>query len=90
MPHRTMGTGCVSSGSGFLPALRASCPKCRNENTLTFLAETIFEQTRSGVEAESHPILFGRFLKAIGVLESETPERGETRDGRDFSTTFGR
>jgi pyrroloquinoline quinone (PQQ) biosynthesis protein C len=56
--------------------------KCPTEQTLTFLAETIFEETGSGVEAESHPILFRRFLRELGVAESEIPDASCTESGR--------
>jgi len=58
--------------------------KCEAERTLTFLAETIFEETGSGVEAESHPTLFRGFLKALGVSENEIRESSETRAGREL------
>jgi pyrroloquinoline quinone (PQQ) biosynthesis protein C len=58
--------------------------KCEAESTLTFLAETIFEETGSGVEAESHPTLFRGFLKALGVPENEIRESSETKAGRDI------
>jgi len=58
--------------------------KCETERTLTFLAETIFEETGSGVEAESHPTLFRGFLKALGVSENEIRESSETRAGREL------
>jgi pyrroloquinoline quinone (PQQ) biosynthesis protein C len=41
--------------------------KCESERTLTFLAETIFEETGSGLEKESHPTLFRNFLNALDV-----------------------
>lgn len=58
--------------------------KCESENTLTFLAETIFEETGCGVEAESHPTLFRTFLKALGAPENGIPERSETNAGCEF------
>jgi pyrroloquinoline quinone (PQQ) biosynthesis protein C len=58
--------------------------KCADERVLTFLAETIFEETGSGVEAESHPTLFRRFLGSLGVAEAEIPPAAATRAGREF------
>lgn len=55
--------------------------KCDCERTLTFLAETIFEETGSGVEAESHPTLFRNFLNAIGVPDEGISENGVTEAG---------
>jgi pyrroloquinoline quinone (PQQ) biosynthesis protein C len=58
--------------------------KCDDEKTLTFLAETVFEETGGGVESESHPTLFRAFLKALEVPEHEIRERSETQAGRAF------
>jgi pyrroloquinoline-quinone synthase len=58
--------------------------KCDAEKTLTFLAETIFEETGGGVESESHPTLFRSFLKALGVPEDEICQKSGTKGGRDF------
>jgi len=57
--------------------------KCDSEQTLTFLGETIFEETGSGVEQESHPTLFRNFLRALEVTENELPAGGITGAGRD-------
>lgn len=56
--------------------------KCADERILTFLAETIFEETGGGVEAESHPTLFRRFLQSLGVNETEVIPVPATRAGR--------
>lgn len=61
----------------------AVASKCPDERTLTFLAETIFEETGSGVEAESHPTLFRGFMRSIGLEESGIPELPPTKAGRD-------
>lgn len=58
--------------------------KCDSERVLTFLAETIFEETGSGVEADSHPTLFRNFLGAIGVAEDAIPGCPTTRAGGEF------
>jgi pyrroloquinoline quinone (PQQ) biosynthesis protein C len=55
--------------------------KCDSERTLTFLAETIFEETGSGVEAESHPTLFRNFLKALGISDDDISENCITEAG---------
>jgi pyrroloquinoline-quinone synthase len=58
--------------------------RCESERTLTFLAETIFEETGSGVESESHPTLFRNFLGALGVDERDLRDQPETEAGRAF------
>ena len=45
--------------------------KCESERTMTFLAETIYEETGSGVESESHPTLFRNLLRGLDVPEDE-------------------
>jgi len=56
--------------------------KCDSEQTMTFLAETIFEETGSGVEQESHPTLFRNFLRSLGVAEAGIPAASLTEPGR--------
>lgn len=58
--------------------------KCDSERTMTFLAETIFEESGSGVESESHPTLFRQFLLALGARESEIPLTSRTDAGKAF------
>ncbi|HAV61437.1 MAG TPA: hypothetical protein DCY13_03625 [Verrucomicrobiales bacterium] len=58
--------------------------KCESERMLTFLAETIFEETGSGVEAESHPTLFRGFLHALGVKGVSISAVSATVAGREF------
>jgi len=56
--------------------------KCADERALTFLAETIFEETGSGREAESHPTLFRRFLIELGQPENKPPIEPMTTSGK--------
>jgi pyrroloquinoline quinone (PQQ) biosynthesis protein C len=56
--------------------------KCESEQTMTFLAETIYEETGSGVEAESHPTLFRKLLRALDVHENEISPINPTETGR--------
>ncbi len=56
--------------------------KCQEERVLTFLAETIFEETGGGIEAESHPTLFREFMAAIGVDVDAIPKTPATPAGR--------
>jgi pyrroloquinoline quinone (PQQ) biosynthesis protein C len=55
---------------------------CESERALTFLAETIYEETGSGNEMESHPLLFRNFLKSLGVAEEEIPRNATTEAGQ--------
>lgn len=55
---------------------------CESERTLTFLAETIYEETGSGKESESHPTLFRHFLKSLGVPEEKIEQESTTASGR--------
>lgn len=57
--------------------------KCADERVLTFLATTIFEETGSGVEADSHPTLFREFMAAIGIEPTDLRERPATAAGRE-------
>ncbi len=57
---------------------------CESERTLTFLAETIYEETGSGRESESHPLLFRNFLKSLEVAETAIPSESKTAAGRDL------
>jgi pyrroloquinoline quinone (PQQ) biosynthesis protein C len=56
--------------------------KCESEQTMTFLAETIYEETGSGVEAESHPTLFRNLMRALEVPEDEILHLNPTETGR--------
>ncbi len=58
--------------------------KCADERVLTFLATTIFEETGSGVEADSHPTLFREFMSAIGIAEEGIRAQAATAGGRAF------
>lgn len=58
--------------------------KCEDETTLTFLADTIYEETGCGVASESHPTLFRGFLSSLGVPECEIPASAGTKAGREF------
>lgn len=67
--------------------------KCESERTLTFLAETIYEETGSGQETASHPLLFRNFLRSLGVAEEDIPLDGATAASRtllDFSWEIAR
>lgn len=58
--------------------------KCSDERTLTFLAETIFEETGSGSEPDSHPTLFRNFMASLGIAPETIREHPATPAGRDF------
>jgi pyrroloquinoline quinone (PQQ) biosynthesis protein C len=58
--------------------------KCDDERILTFLSETIYEETGCGVEAESHPTLFRRFLASLDCPEEAISETPATAAGRKF------
>jgi len=58
--------------------------KCADERVLTFLATTIFEETGSGVEADSHPTLFREFMGAIGIAPEGIRAQAATAAGRAF------
>lgn len=58
--------------------------KCTDERVLTFLAETIYEETGSGVEAESHPLLFRNFMQSLGLGADDVPPDAVTRAGQEF------
>lgn len=68
----------------FAPLYLHVAARCRDERTLTFLAETLYEETGGGVEAESHPTLFRRFLRAVGAAEGELPALPATAAGREL------
>ncbi|GEM_PF-2453521 len=55
---------------------------CESERALTFLAETIYEETGSGKESESHPLLFRNFLNSLGVVDDEIPHHSTTEAGK--------
>jgi pyrroloquinoline quinone (PQQ) biosynthesis protein C len=58
--------------------------KCTDERVLTFLATTIYEETCSGVEADSHPTLFSKFMRAIGIAKEDIRAPATTAAGRTF------
>jgi pyrroloquinoline quinone (PQQ) biosynthesis protein C len=56
--------------------------KCDSIATLTFICETIYEETGCGKESEAHSNLFKRFLNSIGPTEEEILGTTMTPAGR--------